>query len=67
MSRRKNEVLEYIQDAKVYLFGSMAQGKYTLLSDVDVLVISDRLEGIDKDVIKALVKMKYIDYPKSFT
>lgn len=59
----KNDILRYVQDAKVYLFGSVAQGKYTLSSDIDILVVSDRLEGIDKDAIKAYVKMRYIDYP----
>ncbi|MEM2007479.1 MAG: nucleotidyltransferase domain-containing protein [Sulfolobales archaeon] len=35
-------VKELDEDAEVYLFGSVAEGTYTLSSDVDVLVVTDR-------------------------
>ena len=62
----KHQVQLLLPRSEVYLFGSTARGKYTALSDIDILIISDidYLEQIDK--IKASLKQKYIDYPLEF-
>ena len=38
----KDKVLEIDPCAEVYLFGSVAEGRYTYSSDIDVLVVTDR-------------------------
>ena len=34
------------KEAKVYLFGSVAEGRYVLSSDIDVLVVTDAYPGV---------------------
>ena len=56
-ARRRREVFEHLEEyleklvetirsldsgAEVYLFGSVAEGKYTYSSDIDVLVVTDK-------------------------
>jgi predicted nucleotidyltransferase len=62
----KHQVQLLLPGSEVYLFGSAARGKYTALSDIDMLIISDidDLEQIDK--IRASLRRKYIDYPIEF-
>jgi len=38
-------VKEIDGDAEVYLFGSVAEGRHTLSSDIDVLVVTDKPPG----------------------
>jgi len=38
-------VKEFDKNAEVYLFGSVAEGKYLLSSDIDILVVSDLPPG----------------------
>ena len=38
-------VKELDEDAEVYLFGSVAEGKHLLSSDIDVLVVTDESPG----------------------
>jgi len=52
-------VKELDEDAEVYLFGSVAEGRHLLSSDVDVLVVTDLSPG---DVLAALWK-RGIDDP----
>lgn len=62
--RIREEVLEALRrlgkelDAEVYLFGSYARGTYTLYSDVDIVVVSKRFEGIDYLRRIELVRLK---------
>lgn len=39
------------QKAKVYLFGSRANGKYKKFSDVDVLYIEDQFQTVSSQII----------------
>lgn len=39
--RVKDIVLRYRSDAKVYVFGSVVDGRYTAASDIDILVVVD--------------------------
>ena len=66
LSDVKHEVQLLLPGSEVYLFGSAARGRYTALSDIDILIISDidDLEQIDK--IKASLKRKYLSYPLEF-
>ncbi|MEM0232108.1 MAG: nucleotidyltransferase domain-containing protein [Candidatus Methanomethylicaceae archaeon] len=57
----KEIALSRVPDAKVYLFGSIIEGKYTAASDIDVLIIT----SISKEKayeLKALI-YKEIDAP----
>jgi predicted nucleotidyltransferase len=38
----KEKVLEIDPCAEVYLFGSVAEGRYTYSSDIDVLIVTDK-------------------------
>lgn len=62
----KHEIQLLLPGSDVYLFGSAARGRYTALSDIDMLVVSDieDLEQISK--IKASLKRKYLGYPLEF-
>ncbi|RLG17193.1 nucleotidyltransferase domain-containing protein [Nanoarchaeota archaeon] len=42
LQRIKKRVLELDPEAEVYLFGSVAEGRSTYSSDIDVLVVTDR-------------------------
>ncbi len=39
----KRRALEIFGDCEVYLVGSYAKGNYTLSSDLDILIVSDRI------------------------
>ena len=38
----KGKVLEIDPCAEIYLFGSVAEGRYTYSSDIDVLIVTDK-------------------------
>lgn len=59
----KKDIVERVPNAKIYLFGSIARGRYTAASDVDILVVVDDLQGVDIYKLKTLIKMKYPGYP----
>ena len=42
LQKIKKRVLELDPKAEVYLFGSVAEGRCTYSSDIDVLVVTDR-------------------------
>ncbi|MEM1632247.1 MAG: nucleotidyltransferase domain-containing protein [Thermofilum sp.] len=60
----RREVLEALErlarelGATVYLFGSYARGDHTLESDVDVVVVCERFEGMEYADRVALVRLK---------
>ncbi|MEM1810644.1 MAG: nucleotidyltransferase domain-containing protein [Thermofilaceae archaeon] len=60
----RREVLEALErlarelGATVYLFGSYARGDHTLESDVDVVVVCERFEGMEYAERVALVRLK---------
>lgn len=56
-------IKKYLSDSKIYLFGSVVRGKYTMSSDIDILVITEQKERVDLDRLKALIKKKFIDIP----
>ncbi len=62
----KHDVELLLPDSEVYLFGSSTKGRFTALSDIDLLVITDvnDIDVIDK--VKVFLKRKYIDYPFEF-
>lgn len=41
--RVKEIVLEYDSEARVYVFGSVVEGKYTGASDIDILIVTRRI------------------------
>ena len=62
----KHDVELLIPNSRVYIFGSFARGKYTAISDVDLLIITDVDDVELFDRVKAFLKRKYIDYPFEF-
>lgn len=52
----------YWPEARVYVFGSIARGKYTAGSDIDVLVVVENYDTEEKYKFKARVAMT-IDIP----
>jgi predicted nucleotidyltransferase len=63
LRRIKNDLRRIVPDAEVYLFGSIAKGKYTMASDIDVLVVVDSTNKLNVDRVKVFIKRKYIEYP----
>jgi len=59
LRRLKEIALKVDPEAKIYLFGSVAEGKHTYSSDVDVLIITerDRLE-----MLRALLAEEFIKF-----
>ena len=55
----KMKVLKLMPRAKVYLFGSIAKGKYTLASDIDVLIVSEELKSSEAERLKVEIKKMY--------
>lgn len=64
LSEAREKVLRALSElkeelcAKVYLFGSYAQGTHTLESDVDVIVVSDKFRGLKYPERAASVRIK---------
>ena len=53
----KKRALEIFDDCEVYLVGSYVKGKYTLSSDLDILVVSDKIpEKINFEWYYSIVK-----------
>ncbi|MEM1611069.1 MAG: nucleotidyltransferase domain-containing protein [Sulfolobales archaeon] len=42
--RAKEIIMEIDPEAEVYVFGSVVRGRYTAASDIDILVITRRIE-----------------------
>jgi len=49
--------------AKIYLFSSVARGRYTYLSDIDIPTVLENLHNIDVDTLKIYIKSRYRGYP----
>lgn len=60
--RVKGMVDEFWRDAKVYVFGSVLEGKYTSMSDIDILIVVDGVSREEAYKVKATV-YKDIDAP----
>jgi uncharacterized protein len=56
----KNICMKELKDAKVYLFGSFAEGKYLPSSDIDVLIVSKNMpkKVSERSEIKAKIWKK---------
>ncbi len=68
LEKIKKIVDEECSDAKVYLFGSVVEGNYSIgLSDIDVAVVSDEFEDREKrlEVFGKLTKA-FFDSPFEF-
>ncbi len=56
-------VRDIYPDAKVYFFGSALKGKYTAMSDIDILVVIDGISKEEMTKLKAKIIMKFFEYP----
>ncbi len=68
LQKVKELVLKSCPDAKIYLFGSVVEGDYSVgLSDIDVAIISNRFRNRDLklEVFGRLTK-KFFDSPFEF-
>jgi len=59
----KEDIERDVPVAKIYLFGSVARGRYTYASDIDILVVLESLGGVDIDTLKTHIKTRYRGYP----
>ena len=50
--RVKDVIKKYLSDAKVYVFGSVVEGRYTGASDIDILIVSKDAPRSRRDRIK---------------
>lgn len=57
----KDIALRYAPDAKVYVFGSVVEGRYTAASDIDILIVTS-LEEEEVHKMKARI-YEEIDAP----
>ncbi len=57
-------VWELYPDARVYLFGSVVEGKATAASDIDILIVSDRMTREDGTNLRVMVRRRIgLDVP----
>ncbi len=61
LSDVKEQVLKLFPGAEVYLFGSVARGRYTATSDIDILVVTDVTDWETVDRAKAKLRRMFID------
>jgi len=70
-----SEVKEIIKgidsNAKVYVFGSVVKGRYTATSDIDILVVTERIEEKYRMMVEVYKRIKapvelHITTPKKF-
>ena len=54
----KEMIHEFDEYAEVYVFGSVVEGRYTASSDIDILIISDRIPREKRAEIKAKIRGK---------
>ncbi|MEM2927346.1 MAG: nucleotidyltransferase domain-containing protein [Nitrososphaerota archaeon] len=53
----KDFVLSKHPESRVYIFGSIIEGKATLASDIDILIVIDKISIEEKYKLKALIYM----------
>jgi predicted nucleotidyltransferase len=63
LSDVKEQVPKLFPGAEVYLFGSVARGRYTAARDIDILVVTDVSDWELVDMAKAKLKRTFIDMP----
>lgn len=57
--RVKEIVKTKYHNARVYVFGSTLEGRYTASSDIDILVVDDTIRGDDAAALKAKILMAF--------
>ena len=62
----KQKIQLLLPNSEVYIFGSFAKGKFTALSDIDLLIVTNVYDVNVIDKAKAFLKRRYIDYPFEF-
>ena len=60
--RIRDIVKSYWGDARVYVFGSAVEGRYTAASDIDILIVVDGVSRDEADRVKASI-YECIDAP----
>ena len=55
----KREIVKELPEARVYLFGSVARGRYTAASDIDILVVVKDLDEARAEKLKIEIKKRY--------
>jgi len=46
-------------NARVYVFGSALEGRYTASSDIDILIVDDSIHGDEAAALKAEILMAF--------
>ena len=44
MREKINEIKKVLPDAKIFIFGSVVEGTYDIISDVDVAIVSNKIK-----------------------
>lgn len=52
VQRLLRTVCRALGDAEVYVFGSVVEGRFTVASDIDVLIVSSRVEESEKFAVE---------------
>jgi predicted nucleotidyltransferase len=56
VAKRVKRIVEGVRsDAEVYVFGSVLEGKYTAMSDIDILIVTDNISREDAYRLKAMI------------
>ncbi len=59
VARRVKEIVRRIDpNARVYVFGSVVRGKYTAASDIDILIVTEKIEEKYKIMVKVYKEIK---------
>ena len=59
VARRVKEIVRRIDpNVRVYVFGSVVRGKYTAASDIDVLIVTEKIEEKYKIMVKVYKEIK---------
>ena len=62
LDKIKEAVLSVDKNSKVYLFGSVATGKYNMASDIDILIVT----SVDRNIIQNALDKENFGYPFEF-
>lgn len=73
VARKVKKIVRSIDpEAEVYVFGSIVRGKYTAASDIDILVVTKKIEEKYRMMVKVYKKIRapvelHITTPEKFT
>ncbi|MCD6368772.1 MAG: nucleotidyltransferase domain-containing protein [Thermoproteales archaeon] len=73
IARKVKEIVKKVDpNARVYVFGSVVKGKYTAASDIDILVVTEKIKEKHRMMVEVYKETKapvelHIATPEKFT